>query len=171
MVKSAYLLLGVSLIFFLGYFVSKKLNFVYYSDSLFWLSAITLIISLLLFRKINLDYKIDYSTKPNGNYDKILSIKIDDLIIRKNNDFEKEKQDDYDDVNFFRIDTIIKHKENKISNTCYIYYKYGDVNYISRPIFFDIKALQLKLFLKKEINLYIDIKNKSYFFDLTFLNN
>lgn len=172
MVKTAYLSLFVSLILFLAYFIINRFNLAFNSNILFYLSAIILLVSIFLFNKLNIKQP-DIFIKKSGTYDEVLKIRYDKLQIKKLTYGKSENNYEYDDIDFNRVDLLFSHDVNsKHLNRCFIVYVSETIknSYYSQPLNIDIKTLEIKLYQKKHINIYIDTISGNYFFGLDFLN-
>ncbi len=170
MVKTAYFSLVISIILFLTYLIIERFDLKFNEDIFFYLSAVILLISIVLFRKLNTEQAI-FSPKKGGKYDEVLSVKYDELLI-KTIDKKNENENDYDDIDFNRIDSLLAHdSNNKYFRRYFIVYvsKTKKRSYYSQPLNIDIKTLEIKLYLEKNINLYLDTMSGDYFFGLDFL--
>lgn len=172
----AYLFLFLSLIIFIIYLITEKINSLFVNNLLFSSSAIILLISVILFKIILSKNKKVTVTKSNKNQFKtVLEIDYQDLIITTNIITQSEEKD-FEDVDINRVDRFLKLSRKKISNENRIYLstilyvsKKEKKKYQSQKINLDKKTLEVKLYIQKKIYLYIS--DTSYFFDLNFLNN
>ncbi|WP_157208259.1 hypothetical protein [Mariniflexile maritimum] len=170
MAKTAYFSLVISIILFLTYLIIKIFDLKFNEDILFYLSAVILFVSIVLFRKLNTE-EVIFLSKKEGKYDEVLRIKYDELLI-KTIDKKNDNENAYDDIDFNRIDSLLVHdSNNKYIRRYFIVYvsKTKKRSYCSQPLNIDIKTLEIKLYLEKNINLYIDTMSGNYFFGLDFL--
>lgn len=175
----AYLCLFLSLTLFIINVLAQIIGIEwFYNDLLFYISAIILLVSILLFRNLLNPNKKKVVSEINRNqYNKFIEVDYQDIIIKGSNYHNKGIKKDFEDIDFSRADTLFSSRRNKnineynICNSFIIYKSKKNKEYLSQNINLDSKTLDIKLYIQKKIKLYINDNNGDYFFDLNFLNN
>lgn len=170
-VKIAFTLIFISILIFFAYLVTSLLN-ERISNVLILILLLLSLIIIILFKVINTRKHIYNDVNNNFKHDLALIIDVENLQLKTQMISLSEDYDE-EDIELKRLDTVFRKKNNidsSLINRTYIFYKKNDMIYISSPLNIDLKTLEIKLYMRKKVELLIDSKSKKYMFNLYFLN-